>query len=444
MTGSSSALRAALVVMALSALAGCGRYHFSEDERGDGASGDGADGAAGGTARVTVSITGDGAVAIGTDWCLTTCQYDVPIGTIVQPMRVPRDGSAVVSDTFACQNPECALVADLSFSVAFGVGPITANRVFITSTTLAPPFGGLAGADAFCAQRATATGLTGAFVALLPTSTTTIPARLAGSRGWVRLDGVAVFDQPADVFRNQFNPIAIDDANEFFVDTALAASGADDNGAAMATRTCTNWTVTTGSSETRTRHYSGAVNSTNSGAQCNVSLRMFCAETGKQVAVAPTPWPFGRYVFSSTSAFSPASGVAAADLVCANQAGAAGLPGTYRALIATSTASIVQRVGSLAGPWRLPNGVRVSRIDLENATAFDAPINVTATGATALESRVWIGAPDLVTAGTAATTCNDWSTAAGTGTLTRSFTARFDNSTLSCGLGMFPVYCAQM
>jgi hypothetical protein len=72
----------------------------------------------------------------------------------------------------------------------------SANFVFVTSSAHAPIELGpdLGAADAICAARATEANLPGTYVAWLSTSTRQARDRLAGARGWVRVDGRPVAD----------------------------------------------------------------------------------------------------------------------------------------------------------------------------------------------------------------------------------------------------------
>ena len=61
--------------------------------------------------------------------------------------------------------------------------------------------GGLAGADAICAARANAAGLPGTFKAFLGSLNANAWARLAGARGFARVDGKPFGDTVADDVR---------------------------------------------------------------------------------------------------------------------------------------------------------------------------------------------------------------------------------------------------
>jgi hypothetical protein len=75
-----------------------------------------------------------------------------------------------------------------------------ARRVFVTSTTHLGSLGGIAGGDAICAARAQAAGLPGTYKAWLSVSgTTPVTTFVNSSIPWVRLDGVKVADDFADL-----------------------------------------------------------------------------------------------------------------------------------------------------------------------------------------------------------------------------------------------------
>src|SRR5262245_12432676 len=88
---------------------------------------------------------------------------------------------------------------------------VTSNVAFVTTRTLNPStFGGLAGADAICQATADQAGLPGTYIAWLSTTTTNAVDRLAGSRGWVRTDGVPFADTPADIAAGRiFAPLSL-------------------------------------------------------------------------------------------------------------------------------------------------------------------------------------------------------------------------------------------
>ena len=74
------------------------------------------------------------------------------------------------------------------------------KRVFVTSTTYDGNLGGLAGADAKCAARAAAAGLSGTYKAWLSSSTTSAASRLTHATvPYKRTDGVTVANNWTDL-----------------------------------------------------------------------------------------------------------------------------------------------------------------------------------------------------------------------------------------------------
>ncbi len=125
--------------------------------------------------------------------------------------------------------------------------------------------------------------------------------------------------------------------------------------------------------------------------------------------------PAGRRA-SLSSSTTPGGGVAARDAVCAADAAAAGLAGSFRALVATSTASAASRFDLRGLPWVLVDGVAIvsAGADVVNGNLV-APIAVGADGAYSVETRVWTGGRSPSSLGTEGATCADWSDASTTG-----------------------------
>jgi hypothetical protein len=116
----------------------------------------------------------------------------------------------------------------------------------------------------------------------------------------------------------------------------------------------------------------------------------------------------GRYAFLS-SGFAPGgTGLQAADEQCQNEATAAMLPGTYKALLATSQTSAVDRFNTNGPTWVRPDGVPVfaTANDLTTFTMM-AAIAVDAAGNTAINPmQVWAGASSPTKMGGAG--CVNW------------------------------------
>ena len=117
-----------------------------------------------------------------------------------------------------------------------------------------------------------------------------------------------------------------------------------------------------------------------------------------------------NYIFvTGTSSFNgDLGGLAGADSKCQAAAVAAGLSGTFKALISTSTTTASSRLGN--GDFYLLNGVKViSNGDLANPLV---KVDVLANGSTldvgiGHEDDVWTGSTNA--GASTGTNCNDWS-----------------------------------
>ena len=302
----------------------------------------------------------------------------------------------------------CFLTLDAARSVGASFGP--ANLVFVTSTLTFPgSFGGLAGADAICQQRARAGGLVGRYVAWLSTSAINAEARLAGARGWVRSDGLEVADTARGLTNfEMFHPVRLD---EFGTDVqqTLAATGTSTAGLVVPGGTCNDWTDPTGSYDFGSSDNLGAFFVSGGNNLCNVqSAALYCFGVDREVRVVPRRFS-GRIAFVSEGTFTPGGGIAVADALCQSEATAAGLPGTYLAELATST-SLPQARFDLSGPpWVRPDGVL---LELSAESYFSvqysrsAPI-VGAAGGYFGFGRNWLGLTNARTT-SAESTCQDW------------------------------------
>jgi hypothetical protein len=302
-----------------------------------------------------------------------------------------------------------------------------ANYVFVTSTTTAPgtfaqlgagdPF---AGADGICNQRATAVGLPGHYIALLSTSTTNFASRLNGASGWVRPDKRPVMNAFIDVNRRQ-KMFYVPSLNELGkpVDGTLVVTGSKYDGT-VKTLTCNDWTSTNPNDT-----FSGGT-PTDFGLtwddttkpmhpECPTAAPLYCFGTDYTANVTPPPPTGVRLTFTTTGNFAVKSGgsIADADAFCQSEATAHGIPGTFLALLTTSTASAASRFDLTKTPWYRLDGAQVwnvaSDLGVANATLLTAP-DLTSDGVgSATFSGIWTGAEDAVSVGNPDFTCHDWS-----------------------------------
>jgi hypothetical protein len=153
--------------------------------------------------------------------------------------------------------------------------------------------------------------------------------------------------------------------------------------------------------------------------KCSDEVRLYClckdANYALQVQKA-----VGRVAFLSSGPWRPGGGLPAADAHCQAEARAVGFAGVFKALLSTSRASAASRFGAAptSRPWVRPDGIPLVQkasdlfaADGRTASAFQ----VTPMPEYVRGDPVWTGGIDPQAAGTAATTCADWTAGAGTG-----------------------------
>jgi hypothetical protein len=279
----------------------------------------------------------------------------------------------------------------------------------------------LKGADKACAETATATGSlapAGTYVAWISSRSRDALGRLSAAhggvtpRGWKRVDGRPVVDQiPSGSNAHIFYPVSITETGQapphVWVWTATDALSQHDS-----TRDCMDWTTNSSSSFSIVGlpaaggdNWSGGV-----AAPCDQALPLYCMQVDHVVPVTvPSPPANAKRAFVSPP-FSPASGLAGADTLCANDAQSAGLTGTFRALLATTTATAASRFHTTNDrPYVRPDGVVLAATDGDLFLATPntlAPINVDLHGNFS-DGSIYTGAPGPSQLGTQ--TCANWS-----------------------------------
>ncbi len=322
----------------------------------------------------------------------------------------------------------------------------TVNRAFVTSTThAAGALGGVAGADAICSARAAEAGLDGTFIAYVSSTSANAPARLAGARGWMRVDRRPVADTAADVANGLLlHPLRVDeqgrDVGEVmrFVATGTFAGSLASN--------CADFMSSTGNVTVGLTTFSGGSWSANTFATCTDPTRLYCFQIDLDVPLV-VERSTGRRAFVSTGAFTPSSGVAAADTLCASEANAANLTGTFRALL-TTTAPAASRFDTTGAPWVRLDGIALG----DSAVAIlssdmRAPLAVTTSGGMpdtyVLTGFAGISFPTAFDAADLLRNCNSWSDAAGGSQLgwpLATGSSSFNQTTADC-VQPYPVYC---
>jgi hypothetical protein len=382
------------------------------------------------THRLTITFAGDGAgqvvdPAAGID-CDATCEVDVPEDTSLSLEAIP--GVAATFDGWdgACGGQAgCAFVitGDTTVHATFTA---LRNYVFVTSALLSPStIGSAAAADAICQAAADAgdARLAGrTYVAWLSDTSSDALDRLGDASGWIRLDGKPFALRRDDLLGTSAPiryPARLDENG---VDLGTTVSSPSDLGVATGTGTngrlfpgehCDDWSDATepyfgGRADAGSQGFGSSF-----GYACSIPARLLCLGVDYDSplpALAPPP-AGARIVFRhNLGATAPAPGVAGLDVSCQAAATGAGLIGTYRALVATSTASAASRFTFDARPWYRRDGVVAvsDSASLLTGGLPDAPLGMTLAGAITT-ATIRTGAYDIVSPGDIATTCDDWS-----------------------------------
>jgi hypothetical protein len=284
------------------------------------------------------------------------------------------------------------------------------NYAFVTSTQFDPlTFGAdLSGADAICNQAAANAGLGGGFVAYLSRAAAAAPTRLAGARGWVRVDGEPFVDRVDELSAGQlFYPLRIDEHGDDVGDSAGPIATATTNNG-NGDRDCVEWTSASD------EYVAGQAALTIDGwaddgaSTCGMPARLYCFGTRYDSPLTVTPTT-GRRAFVTVQAFQVGSGLAGADALCANEAALAGLSGTFLALLPTSTATAASRFDASGPTWVRVDGVRLADSPLAFfAEDLAASPSVTAIG-TQSDVEVLTGGQPTQPPGDG--TCKDWTDA---------------------------------
>ena len=298
--------------------------------------------------------------------------------------------------------------------------PTGHNIMFVTSMTHNGNFGGIQGADVFCQNAANAAGVPGSYFAWMSTPTSTAASRLFG-RGWVRRDGKPFADMQSDLETGKLiTPPRINELGyELGHVTVWTATRYDGSyNTSYFPDTCSGWTSNAanaypggaGFSDNTGLGWTDHINPTNL-LPCSAQAHVYCFGTSMTQPVTITP-ATGFTAFLTHMAWTPGGGIGSADAVCASEATAFGLPGTYLALLSTRTASAASRFASVTQPFVRKDGIVLAATPQAFfARQLDAPLNFTSDGTYDLGNPVFVGAQDFTKPGVMNGqdfTCNDW------------------------------------
>jgi hypothetical protein len=270
-------------------------------------------------------------------------------------------------------------------------------------------------ADQICASAAAAGPWPGHFRAWLSTSTTNAIDRLGTASGWIRTDGAPFADTRADLISGRIhNPIDRDELGMRVSDRVLTGTSAAGRGSVDPMFDCGDWsddgsgTAIAGTTDGTTGVWSYATK-----IHCDQPARLYCFGVDLVASVPQQKTRGAKLAFLSDTPFTVGGGLPAADAQCATEAQTAGLSGTFRALVATTTATAMSRVQANVNQgavWARLDGVALNGGQANafvEAGGMLAPLNVTS-GMRYLDAIVFTGAAAPNVLGSDAETCGDW------------------------------------
>jgi hypothetical protein len=154
------------------------------------------------------------------------------------------------------------------------------SKVFLSSIAYDGNLGGLAGADAKCQALATAAGLTGTFKAWLSSSFVAAKDRVTGSGPWVRVDGVRIADDRADLLDGTLAvPINVNEQGAY-VGNELVWTDTQPDGTILPAVSCSDWGNNGAAANGFVGRAASAANHWTSYASrtCDNLLRLYCFE----------------------------------------------------------------------------------------------------------------------------------------------------------------------
>jgi uncharacterized repeat protein (TIGR02543 family) len=326
-----------------------------------------------------------------------------------------------------------------SVTSTFSMAP---NIIFTTTRDFSvSEIGGLTGANDICNSEAG--GLVGngpkqntKFIAFLSANAqadfkTQLGNLNANASGWRRPDGAAVFNRLGDLAANiVFYPPRWDRNHDLIASpTSVSAprvwtgSNADGTFASGCSTLITTGVVPIfvywgggnpqglGTYGLASASSSMAVN-TDTQNCATTRARLLCLGYDRAASVDAAP-SSGRLAFTSTANFNYNSGINQADAICKAESSAAGLPGSYLALLSTDTASAISRFSLSRPTWirtsdKLPIVARAGDLADDRLTNLITAPNSNAAGSVRFGKTInWSGSSLPLTSGPG-TTCDNW------------------------------------
>jgi hypothetical protein len=309
----------------------------------------------------------------------------------------------------------CTVTVTVPTTVTAEFAPLEHNLVFLSSvSTFMPDLGGTAAYDRQCNELATAAGINNAqgdaYIAWISDSHSSARDRLGPARGFVRMDGEPVADDPDALVQDRqiYNPIIVDERGIVPAGGCRVLTGMDSAGNPSPTMSCNDWTVASNAA-TVTAGCSPCGPVTWyfwEGSTCDrIMGALYCFGTTKTAPLTITPQS-GRKLFVTNG---PVTIDQSADALCdaAKPAGS----GAVVALRATTTTPASAFIDPAAAYVR-PDGIVVGSGEDLIAGTLRSGVWQQGNGFY-VNHAVWTGSRSPSALGTVASTCADWTSTTG-------------------------------
>jgi hypothetical protein len=377
----------------------------------------GSDAPASGPYLLTVTIFGGGVGTVTSSpagiQCVPTCSAAFAASPVKLSARTTNGSdSRFAGWGGACAGltRDCTVALTSSATVTARFEPIDHNLVFLSSVnTYTPDLGSAVAYDGQCNQLATAAGINNAagnaYIAWVSDSQGSALSRLGTARGFMRMDGEPVADDPAAMIAHAqfYNPINIDEKGTAPFGYRVVLTGMDPDGNGTQTD-CNDWTAKSGTA-------TGTAGCDNCGpptwyywenASCGDLVgSVYCFMKTKTAALTISP-QVGRRVFLTNG---PVKIGQSADAQC-ESAKPSGT-GPVAALRATTTTAASTMIDPTATYVR-PDGVVVGLGADLIAGTLKSGIWQQGNGQYQDNIAVWSGSNSPSELGTSAGTCSDW------------------------------------
>jgi len=328
--------------------------------------------------------------------------------------RLGAVGAAWVNDAPAnCSDPGLVMCVQTDHdTTAHPPAPVPSDgrHAFVSSPNFIPG-SGIASADALCQAEAIASGLpSGRYKAALATSTSSIADRFDATGGaWYDAVGIQVTASGDLSAATTLEAPLIRQADGAVVfGGSPIVTGTTDPGVPSdpGIPNCDDWTNPFGQAQaTEPGTVQNWLSTETNYEPCDEGRRVICLQDTR-----------ANYAFVTSNTFGGAEvgGITGADDECQQEAEGAGMVGTYRAYLSTSTVNAIDRIGGGRG-WIRPDGLPVAdtAADFASGRIFHPPRLHADASKSDPDTAVWTGsAPGGVVMG--ANHCTNW-TAGGDG-----------------------------